>query len=65
MSSVTSLLYNFLDDFQNLLTFWYSFFTNGKDIAVLLPYKFHESSMTGILFFNFASSEPLTQELPM
>ena len=26
---------------------------------ILLPYKFHGSSMRGILFFNFASSEPL------
>ena len=27
---------------------------------LLVPYKFHGSSMRGILFFNFASSEPLT-----
>ena len=28
---------------------------------LLLPYEFHGSSMRGILFFSFASCEPLSQ----
>ena len=28
---------------------------------MLLPYKFHGSSIKGILFFKFASSEPLKE----
>ena len=30
---------------------------------LLLPYKFHGNSMTGILVFNFARSEPLNSEI--
>ena len=34
-------------------------------IVILLPYQFHGSSMTGILFYNFASCEPLRKNIEM
>ena len=43
---------------------FFKYFCNFLD-QLLHPYKFHGRDMSGILFFNFASCEPLIQEKPL